>query len=480
MRSGLFAFISALVWTGVVHAEDPITFTARSGQEVAAFQGAFEVPENRADPNTRMIELGYVRFPALEGVEGPPIIYLAGGPGGSGTGTARGRRFDLFMRLRAHGDVIAFDQRGTGLSDNDLPECETDIFIDDTVAISDEAYAQIYRDTAAQCWTYWQDQGVDIRGYTTQDSVRDLSALREHLGADSVVLWGISYGTHLAMAALKDHPDTIDRVILASAEGLDQTVKLPVQTDAYFERLQQAVNTQPEAAAAYPDIAAMMRRVHARLEAEPVLVQVPQQDGSSEPLLLQRYMLQQFASGLISDPERTAVLLAMYADLDAGGHDVAAFMASRFFDLGEPMGLRPMSTAMDMASGISAPRLALVEAQSETGLLRDYLNFPMPQLSGTWEGIDLGDGFRSSPTGDTPVLLLSGTLDGRTYVDSQREALAQMDNVTAITVVNAGHNLFMSSPEVHQAMQAFLRGEAIEQTEISVPLPDFMDVPFPR
>lgn len=38
--------------------------------------------------------------------------------------------------------------------------------------------------------------------------------------------------------------DHIDKMVLASAEGLNQTVKLPARTDDYFKRLQQVINEQ--------------------------------------------------------------------------------------------------------------------------------------------------------------------------------------------------------------------------------------------
>mgnify|MGYP001429206030 CR=1 FL=1 len=104
--------------------------------------------------------------------------------------------------------------------------------------------------------------------------------LAAHLGAERVTLWGISYGTHLAMAALKAIPDEIDRAILASAEGLDQTVKLPSRTEAYIERLQAAVNAQPGAAAAYPDIAGMMARVRSPMHAATEAASMHQVDSS--------------------------------------------------------------------------------------------------------------------------------------------------------------------------------------------------------
>lgn len=478
MRSGFLSLLSALALTGAAQAEDPITFTSQDGASVEAFQGAFSVPENRANPHSRMIEIGYVRFPALEGATGSPIVYLAGGPGGSGTGTARGRRFDLFMQMRRHGDVIAFDQRGTGLSSNDLPRCVSDVRVSETEPSRDADLAHAYRQAMQECRVFWSEAGVDIEGYTTAQSVEDISDLRAHLGAERVTLWGISYGTHLAMAALKAMPDEIDRAILASAEGLDQTVKLPSRTEAYFDRLQQAVNSQPAAAATYPDIAGMMARVHDRLDADPMPLEIQTRDGM-RPFLLQRRDLQQMTSGLISDPGSAAIALAMYAELDqAGSANIASAIVSRFYELGQPITLRPMPAAMDLASGISAARLEQVEAEVRTARLSGYLNFPTPQMSGVWEDFDLGEAFRTAPVGDTPILLLSGTLDGRTYPDSQREALAGMSAVDWVIVEDAGHNLFMTTPEVHSVMHRFMMGVDVDGERIIAPLPDLTELPF--
>ena len=85
--------------------ETAITFEAASGDTAEAQRGFLMVPENRSDPESRMIRLEYVRFPATGETAGAPIVYLAGGPGGSGINTAQGPRFPLFMAMREFGDV---------------------------------------------------------------------------------------------------------------------------------------------------------------------------------------------------------------------------------------------------------------------------------------------------------------------------------------------------------------------------------------
>ncbi|MEP3051608.1 MAG: alpha/beta fold hydrolase [Erythrobacter sp.] len=456
--------------------EQPISFETRSGERVEAYRGSLTVPMNRSDASNGTTQLAYVRFPATTDDPGNPIVYLSGGPGGSGIGTARGPRFPLFMALREHGDVIAFDQRGTGQSER--PErCVSNVKIGDAELISDAQIASRHRQAVRECAARWQEQGVDLRGFTTAESAQDLSDLRAHLGADQISLWSISYGSHLAFAALAAIPDELDRVIIAAAEGLDQTVKLPVRTMGYFARLQAAVNAQPEARALYPDIVGLMNRVHAKLEEQPMTIAVPTGDGGTYDLLLQKWHLQQFSSGLISDPQNAAIMLMMYRQLDEGDTSLIQFTFQRFWTPDEPITFSAMSLAMDRASGITPARLQAFEDQAQESPIGQYMNFPMPQILDELQDVDIGPAFRDGPFGDTPVLMFTGTLDGRTYPEGHLEATAGLSNVQQITVENAGHNLFVTSPEVGQAMHAFMRGEELHSDRIIVEAPDFTKLP---
>ncbi|RMB04499.1 alpha/beta fold hydrolase [Eilatimonas milleporae] len=451
--------------------ETAFTFTAASGDSVEAYRGQFQVPENRGNDRSRLLNLQYVRFPAIGDKTGVPIVYLAGGPGGSGIATAKRNRFPLFMAMRAYGDVIALDQRGTGAS-NDIPDCRSSTVLPENQAISDERHAELHRQALRYCLTVWHDSGIDITGYTTPESVADLEALRRHLGVAKISLWGISYGSHLALAALKEMDDRIDRVILASAEGLDQTIKYPARTDAYFKRLQTAINRNAEDRADFPDILTLIRRVHDQLEKTPLTLSLPQQNGPTVDMVFQRRDMQRIASGMISDPVRAVRLLHLYAALDAGETGPLVRLLQRWYNSGEPISFNAMSIAMDLASGIGGKRRALVEHQAETALLGPYLNFTL-LLTDAAPAFDLGDTFRQAPVSAVPTLLFSGTLDGRTYLESQREAVSGLSNRTEITVRNAGHNLFMSSPRVGEIMARFMAGSPITETEIVIPLPRF-------
>ncbi len=468
--------VLALVMAGCATAppaptgESPYVFETRSGEKVEAFRGIFSVPENRSVRNGRTIDLHYVRFPATGAAPGNPIVYLAGGPGGSGVDTARGERFPLFMAMREFGDVIAFDQRGAGWSEA-APECVSDVVIPIDRPVEAGERNALLRQAAEHCAAFWKAAGHDIAGYTTIENARDLDALRAHLGARKISLLAISYGTHLALAAIKEMEPRLDRLVLTGVEGLDQTVKLPSETDAYFARLQEAIARQPAAKAAYPDIKALMRRVHAKLDAAPVMLSLTAKEGPV-PMLLTSEVMRRVASALIADPQSASRLLMLYLAVDAGMTEPVAQLIERFITPGAPESFRLMPLAMDIASGIGADRLRRVEREAQTALLGDLLNYPMPQLNGAL-GLDLGDAFRRAPASDIPTLVLTGTLDGRTYPAEQRAAVGRMRNVTTVTVENAGHNLFMLSPEIIGTIQRFMRGERVETGTIVVDAPKF-------
>jgi pimeloyl-ACP methyl ester carboxylesterase len=445
-------------------------------QSVMAYEGSIQVLENRNDKNSRTIPITYVRFPATGNKKSSPIVYLSGGPGGSGISTAQypNFRFPLFMALREFGDVIALDQRGTGKAQI-VPRCESKKFLPLNERLSESQVTNIYRAAATECVEFWNKEGADVLGYTTVQSAHDLNDLRKHLQADKLTLWGISYGTHLALASLKVMENHIDKMVLASAEGLNQTVKLPARTDAYFKRLQQAINQQPKAKAEYPDVIGLVKRVNRKLEANPITVTIPQKDGEPVEFLFQKSHMQAIASAMISDPHRyVSMLLQIYSSIDSGITAMLPSVIERAGLMDSKISFDIMSFGMDVASGVTDEKLTLINQQAPTSLVGKMLNIPMPHLNTSIPNLDLGDDFRTTPKSDVPTLLLTGTLDGRTYVRSQYEATAGLSNLTKVTVKNAGHNLFMVSPKVTETIKTFLSNKPVEDKEIEFTLPPFV------
>lgn len=444
----------------------PFRFKGWRGEEADAERGYFEVPEDRSDPGSRRIRLGYVRFRSTAARPGNPIVYLSGGPGGTGTGTATGPRFPIFMALRAVADVIAFDQRGTGLSKTIPPRGGSTT---PPPPLTREGLTRHVRREYQAAWDHWTAAGVSMRGYTTAESADDIDDLRQHLGVDQVDLWGISYGSHLALSVLKRHGDSVGRVALASLEGQDQTVKRPDRVDQYLRRVDALLDLAPAVRAAVPDLPALMRRVHSRLDDAPLTMASRYSDAPVEAQI-GGFAVQVLAGGLIANPASLTLLPGLYLALEAGQTEM---LAPFFGDLDGLLGISGMPETMDMASGISPARLTLVERSAQTAVLGDALNYPMPHLLGAVPGVDLGEDFRAPIQIDTPALLVAGTLDGRTPLEEQAEVEDQFRNKARVIVENAGHNVLEAHPEVQNLLVRFFAGEAVSDTELTLPAPTF-------
>lgn len=433
---------------------EPHRFTARDGRTVDAEIGRFSVPENRRRPGGRSIQLAFVRFRSTAARPGNPIVYLAGGPGGSGTGTAAGVRFDVFQALRAQADVIAFDQRGTGLS-HGLADCAVAPLLAPGVRLTRDAMVARARADLRRCLDWWRGQGIDIDAYDTRESAEDIEDLRRAIGARRIDLWAISYGTHLGAAYLREHEDRVGRALFAGYEGPDDTVKRPSWTDGMLARVAALVAADPAVGPRVPDLVGLMRRVLARLEREPVPVTV-ERGGRSMTVLLGAFPLQLVTGMMIADPHRAALLPGLYAALDQGDYSPAAAVLAAL-DQAAGDRLHAMGTAMDVASGISPARLAEVRREASRAVLGDALNFPMPHVLGVAPELDLGEAFRAPLQVRTPILFLSGTLDGRTAPQAVRDALPFLPRSRQLVVENGGHNLYEADPRIGQIAIRWLR-----------------------
>lgn len=446
------------------------TFEIEIRKQIKAEKYTFEVPENRNDPDSRLISLSFVRLATRSDNPANPIVYLAGGPGGSGTGAMKGRRWKLFDSLRNIADVIIFDQRGTGLS-SPLPRCVSGLSIHEDSATTRDYYVKQHQRAAEQCVAFWEKEGVDLYGYTTWESAADIEELRKVLGVDKVSLLGISYGTHLALATLKRYPDRIDRLLLASAEGLDQTVKLPSRTDAYLDRLQQAIDKDPEAKAAYPDIRKLLGSVLEQVEENPRSMLVD--DDPEFRHTFGKFEMQRITSYMLSDPGLAASVLEGYLDASKGNFSWFRNYLD-WYVRDNTISFDGMALAMDLASGISDQRLEQVNEEARTALLGDAVNFPMPHLRNLLPDLDLGKEYRRPVESGHPILFISGTLDGRTYPEAHEALAKNHKNSSTVTIENAGHNLFFSHPELPGIIREFFEGETIKSTVLEADLPSFV------
>ena len=450
----------------------PREITLRDGKTIAAEFGHFAVPENRAKPGSRTIELAVLRVRSPRKQPGLPVFVLAGGPGGSSidlvTRLVRGGGPPLLELLG--GDVVGIDQRGVGQSRPNL-ETPTLYAFDPSAPGDPQAQLAVMTRVCRAEAARWQAQGVDLAGYTTAESADDLDAVRHALGYPQIALWGESYGTHLALATIRRHGASIARAVLVGPEGPDHTLKLPSYAQRGLERLAALVRREPALAERLPDLLATLTRVLDELAQAPVTATVDGVEVGISKFDVQWLLANEI--GLVRRHlERVPALIAAMARGDFTELARDLLRERREAGVGSAMQM-----AMDSASGASPARRAAIAKERATCLLGDAVNFPFPDIAVAWPVPDLGESFRSRLRSDVPVLILVGDLDSRTPLENATELLRDLPRGHLIEVANAGHDLNWMQPEARTAWSEFLAGKPVTTTRVAAPAPKFVPLP---
>lgn len=450
---------------------EPYVFQPVNSEKVDAELGRLIVPENRKNPASRMIELAFVRFKSTSKNPGHPIIYLAGGPGGSGIATARGTRFPLFMAMREVADVIAFDQRATGMSKPGLACSDVLNYPLDKPGEREELL-RLYKDRSRACAERLKSQGIDLAGYNTNENADDLEDLRKALGAEKISLWSISYGTHLALTTIRRHEKSIHKMIIAGTEGPPHTIKLPSQVQENLEKINRLAKADPDLNKQIPDLMAMMKSVLDQLDKQPVTLEATNAANNEKiRVVMSKFDLQRLTASVVGN-EQIAAMPAVYYAFHKGNLSSPALLPIKQRLIGERRGQigSAMIFAMDCASGVSKERLQRINREARTTLLGDAIDFPFPAICEGWGVPDLGEVFRSPVKSKVPVLFISGTLDARTPIGNAEEVRRGFPNNVHLIIEGAVHSdpLFLSSPKIKDVMMEFMTDKPISVTKVQL------------
>jgi pimeloyl-ACP methyl ester carboxylesterase len=163
------------------------------------------VPLDRAGAVAGTISLSVERRLAGVGPSRDAVVALAGGPGQAALGLGEFIAQAIAPALGSR-DLLVFDQRGTGASDPlSCSALET---------LSTEPTSQLFERCA-------QEVGPARGGFTTQESVEDIEALRVAGGYEKLVLYGTSYGTKVALEYAERYPQNVEALVLDSVVPSD-------------------------------------------------------------------------------------------------------------------------------------------------------------------------------------------------------------------------------------------------------------------
>jgi len=193
-----------------------------------------KVPEDWAEPsNGRTLDLALVRARDTRQRDRiGSLLINPGGPGAAGIGYAVYRSTALPAEITRRFDIVGFDPRGVGQSSP--VKCFTDADLDANFAadpdpVSDQAFnnaVALARRLAQSCGTKYGDA---LRYFSTEQTARDMDAIRSAVGDKQLTYLGYSYGTLLGAVYAQYFPKNVRALVLDGA--IDPTVTSEVAAE---------------------------------------------------------------------------------------------------------------------------------------------------------------------------------------------------------------------------------------------------------
>jgi pimeloyl-ACP methyl ester carboxylesterase len=218
----------------------------------AADCGTLVVPENRADPKSRLIALPVTRIRARSEKPAEPVFRLQGGPG------VTNMEFSQASRFAERRDVVLVGYRGMdGSSVLDCPEVESALKRS-TDFLGERSFRE-RADAFRACADRLSDDGVDLAGYSLPQRVDDLEAARKALGYGRIDLLSESLGTRIAMIYSWRYPRSIHRSVMLAVNPPGHFVWDEKTTDEQFGRYAALCARDASCRSRTTDLAASLR-----------------------------------------------------------------------------------------------------------------------------------------------------------------------------------------------------------------------------
>lgn len=336
--------------------------------------------------------------------------------------------------------------------------------------------------------------GADLSAYNTENNARDVRALMSALGYGDYNIYGISYGTRLALEVMRTIPDGVRSVVIDGVAGPTNPIFDEFLTPyvAVIDRLVEQCAADPGCAAEWPDLRATFNAAMERIGNAPIpAARGAQQIGAQELYTLTflernkwrvkhditRFLPRMFSELAEGQPDTIDAVLAHYDDVPRPADallrsadltdderalaDATLKMAAAMEDLSE--GAR--NTLLQLRGDLAAEQETLSVAEAFDHRMSEAVtHLPDPSAAAPALLADYTLMRAEPPSRDALSALVSGHFDGADRADLLALiALMSNDDIARTWDIAA------DALRPYQLMVATTLGTAIYQCQESVP-----------
>ena len=410
--------------------------------------GTVEVPRDYARPERGRFKLAVVVVrSATQPAKPDADLYISGGPGSPLTvyADAQAKR-----PLAPDRDLVLVDQRGTGASEPAIcPDLDRDLV---SAVATDPADEGRRRAVYAACRTQAVAAGIDLRDFGTTVTVDDFERVRRSLGIARWNVFGVSYGTTVAMTMLALHPESIRAAVLDSVYPPDPILPpWPVTSAEARDAFLADCGRDDGCRAVDPDLSETYRDTLKRLAEKPLVIPFPH--GMRRPDdrgLLSPSLFAFVVARLVYYPNFYPGLPRLISAVHDGRTDAfAATLASLFAAESDPttgsrLSLRAAVDCRDRPRYRGAPPAGdISDMTSLVGICDDWAPLGPPPLVPRDTHV--------------PTLVLAGRFDPNApLAESRRVAEMIGGQARWIEVMGMGHSVRAFSPCAAGIVSAFI------------------------
>ncbi|MCL4272637.1 MAG: alpha/beta hydrolase [Anaerolineales bacterium] len=444
--------------------------TSPAGNQLDARCGTLTVPEDRANPDGRQIDLHVAVIPAIKRNSEPDALFpLAGGPGQSAV-EAFPSMISLLFQIREERDIVLVDQRGTGKS-NPLrclgPEDEE---------LTEEQVLEKLKSCPGTL-------DADLRFYTTEIAMTDLDEVRAALGYETINIYGASYGTRAALTYLRMFPERVRTVTLDAVVDPDFVMFMDAATDgqAALELFFSRCEVDEACSSTFPGLRNEFESVLNRLDASPAEITIPH-PLTNKPLDLTvtRGLVTNMVFNTLYVPDLVATLPLSIHQAYADENYIPLISQAFLVNAGLYEGMFYAVACTEDAPLISATEAARRSEQS----VFDDRTVVFSAVCSEWEQGSVSTEFREPVISDVPVLILSGEADPITPPRHAERVAESLTNELHLVFSGMGHGNLSSRCSVN-LFRAFIKNASIQGLDTACvdaiqPPPFFVDFSGPR